>query len=97
MADYTHKLQALAERKQRLLEEEQRLIERRKKEIGALAERLGLLTTSDEVFTGVLLELQQAQQKQSSQLVEWEQHGQAYLTPKNRPEASKKSATTSKA
>ena len=57
MSDYSNKLAILAAKKKKLFEEETKLIHKRKNEIANLAERCELLTFSDEVLTGLFLEL----------------------------------------
>ena len=88
MADYAEKLLFLAEKKQKLLAEEAKLIEKRKIEIGALAEKLGLLTVSDEFLSGLFHDAKTALEKKSEKVKEWEKLGSQLTKP--RPEKSAK-------
>ncbi|MBS0358135.1 MAG: hypothetical protein JSS53_02525, partial [Proteobacteria bacterium] len=72
MSYCANKLSQLSQKKQALIDEEMRLIEKRKKEIGHLAERLNLLTTSDELLSGLFLELQSALKEKSEHIQHWE-------------------------
>jgi hypothetical protein len=82
MADYSNKLAAIAAKRQKLLEEENKLIEKRKHEISEAAERLGLLTASDEIITGLFLEAVNAIEKKTDRLKEWETEGANFLKSK---------------
>ncbi|MBY0545307.1 MAG: hypothetical protein K2Q14_07160 [Gammaproteobacteria bacterium] len=75
MADYADRLLSIADKRKKLLEEEAKLIEKRKVEIGALAEKLGLLTISDELLSGIFQEAKQAIDKKSEKIKEWEKLG----------------------
>lgn len=82
MIDYSRKLADIAIKKQRLLEEEVKLIDRRKKEIAASAERLGLLTASDELITGLFLEALSALKENPDRITAWESEGAQFLKSK---------------
>lgn len=82
MSDYSNKLAAIAAKKQKLQEEESKLIEKRKNEISEAAERLGLLTISDEIITGLFLEAAKASNEKSERLKEWEAEGARFLKSK---------------
>ena len=83
MADYAERLLSIADKRKKLLEEEGRLIEKRKIEIGALAEKLGLLTLPDELLSGILQEAKQAIDKKSDKVKEWEKLGSLSSKPRN--------------
>ena len=82
MSEYSSKLAAIAAKKQKLLEEETKLIKKRKNEISSTAERLGLLTTSDEIITGLFLEAAKAITEKNDKLKEWENEGARFLKSK---------------
>lgn len=82
MSDYANKLLSIVEKKQKLVEEESRLIEKRKDEIGVLAQKFELLTTSDVVFAGLFAELQSALKSNSDKITHWEKEGAHHFTPK---------------
>jgi DNA-binding protein H-NS len=73
MSSYAQKLKVINDRKKKLLHEESRLLEQRKKEIGALAERLGLLSVSDEILIAAF----EAAKKKAlpEPLAKWENEG----------------------
>jgi hypothetical protein len=82
MSEYSSKLAAIAAKKQKLLQEETKLIEKRKKEIANSAERLGLLTVSDELITGLFLEAANAIKENQNRIKEWEAQGERFLKSK---------------
>ncbi|OAI47774.1 hypothetical protein AYO45_05585 [Gammaproteobacteria bacterium SCGC AG-212-F23] len=82
MSEYSSKLAAIAAKKQKLIQEEFKLIERRKKEIAGSAERLGLLTASDELITGLFLEAVHALKEDHSRIKKWETEGEQFLKSK---------------
>jgi hypothetical protein len=82
MSEYSNKLAAIAAKKQKLLQEETKLIEKRKKEIASSAERLGLLTASDELITGLFLEAASAIKENQNRIKEWEAQGERFLKSK---------------
>jgi hypothetical protein len=82
MSEYSSKLAAIAAKKEKLLKEENKLIERRKKEIANSAERLGLLTASDELITGLFLEAVNAIKENQNRIKEWETQGERFLKSK---------------
>ena len=92
MADYSEKLLSLAEKKQKLLAEEAKLIEKRKIEIGALAEKLGLLTVSDEFLSGLFHDAKNAIDKKSEKVKEWEKLGSQSTKPRLAKSAKTKNA-----
>jgi hypothetical protein len=82
MSEYSSKLAAIAAKKQKLIQEEIKLIEKRKKEIASSAERLGLLTASDEIITGLFLEAANALKENHPRIKEWELDGERFLKSK---------------
>lgn len=88
MADYADKLLSIAEKKKKLLAEEAKLIEKRKVEIGALAEKLGLLTVSDEFLSGLFLDAKNALDKKPEKVKEWELLGKKLNKPRQEKAAS---------
>ncbi len=59
----------------RLIEQEQNLIERRKMEIGLLAQKIGLLTVSDELISGIFTFAQKSIADKADCVKEWETLG----------------------
>ena len=82
MSEYSSKLAAIAAKKQKLIQEEFKLIEKRKKEIANFAERLELLTVSDEFLTGLFLEAAKAIKTNHARIKEWEDEGSRFLKSK---------------
>ena len=82
MSEYSSKLAAIAAKKQKLLQEEARLIDKRKKEIASSAERLGLLTASDEFITGLFLEASLTLNQNKNRIKELEAEGARFLKSK---------------
>jgi hypothetical protein len=82
MSEYSSKLAAIAAKKQKLIQEETKLIDKRKKEIASSAERLGLLTASDELITGIFLDAVNALKENSQRIKEWETEGERFLKSK---------------
>lgn len=82
MTDYAEKLLSISEKKQKLLAEEAKLIDKRKVEIGALAEKLGLLTVSDEFLSGLFHDAKNALDKKSEKVKEWEKLGSQLSKPR---------------
>lgn len=82
MADYKDRLSLITDRKQKLLAEETKLIEKRKKEIGAWAEKFGLLTIPDTLIVGLFSEIQTALKDKSEKIKLWETQGAKLLKPK---------------
>lgn len=80
MSEYSNKLAAIAAKKQKLMEAEEKLIEKRKSEVSDTAERLGLLTASDEIITGLFLEAANALREKTDRLKEWETEGARFLS-----------------
>lgn len=91
MSNYANKLSSLTEKKQKLLKEETKLIEKRKTEIGALAEKFDLLTTSDALMVGLFSDAQIALKDQSEKIKTWEHHGEKFLKQKLNNRKNKKS------
>ncbi|NNM59276.1 MAG: hypothetical protein HKM04_05625 [Legionellales bacterium] len=85
MANYADKLLSIVDKQKKLQAEESKLIEKRKVEIGALAEKFGLLTVSDEVLIGIFSEVKNAIDKKTDKLKEWEKFGNQM----NKPRAGK--------
>jgi hypothetical protein len=82
MSEYSSKLAAIALKKQKLIQEEIKLVEKRKKEIAISAERLGLLTASDEFITGLFLEAATVLKENHHRVKEWELDGERFLKSK---------------
>jgi hypothetical protein len=93
MADYADKLSYISEKKLKLLEEETKLIEKRKKEIGALAEKFGLLTISDTTMSGIFSEVKTALKDKSDKLKSWETQGAKLLKRKRNTEVVEKNTS----
>lgn len=72
----------MQQKKEKLLAEENKLIEKRKNEIASSAQRLGLLTASDELMTGLFLEAVNALKHNSNLINGWEMEGALFLKSK---------------
>ncbi len=75
MSDYAIKLSSISEKKKKLIEEEQSLIERRKKEIGQLAQKMDLLTVTDELISGLFTFAKKSIADKADCVKEWETLG----------------------
>jgi hypothetical protein len=93
MADYADRLSSISEKKQKLLEEEAKLIEKRKKEIGALAEKFGLLTLSDITISGIFSEVKTALKDNSDKLRSWDGQGAKLLKHKRNTKVAEESTS----
>jgi hypothetical protein len=82
MSEYANKLAAITAKKQKLLQEENKLIDKRKKEIASAAERVGLLTASDELIAGLFLDAANALKENKNRIKEWEAQGERFLNTK---------------
>lgn len=78
MVDYAKRLAKITAKKAQLELAEQQLLERRKKVIGNFAERLGLLTQSDELIYGLFMEAQKAIDEKSEKIKAWELAGKEH-------------------
>lgn len=92
MADYAERLLSIKEKQQKLLAEEAKLVEKRKVEIGALAEKFGLLTVSDEFLSGLFQDAKNAIVKKTDKVQEWEKLGGQISKPRNDKPAKTKNA-----
>lgn len=93
MADYADKLSSISEKKQKLLEEETKLIERRKKEIGALAEKFGLLILSDITISGIFDEVKTALKNNADKIKAWDNQGAKLLKRKRNTQVAEESSS----
>jgi hypothetical protein len=89
MSDYSNKLSSISEKKLKLIEEEKVLIERRKKEIGQLAQKFDLLTTSDDLIAGLFSLAKKAIAEKSDSVKEWETLGGRFRKRGNKPKPGK--------
>ncbi len=94
MSGYAAKLSSISEKKKKLIEEEQNLIETRKKEIGQLAQKMGLLTVSDELISGLFTFAQKSIADKADCVKEWETLGGRFRK-KARTAESKKNVSAS--
>lgn len=82
MSQYAGKLSLIEKKMVKLRLEEDKLIEKRKNEIGAFAEKFGLLTLSDELIIGVFSDIKKNIETQSEKIKTWEEHGRQLVKPK---------------
>ena len=78
-ADYAARIKALKEEQAKLARKQAELLEKRRAEIGKLAERVGVLETTDDLIAGALLELKDAlSQASDERLARWRAAGASF-------------------
>ncbi|MHB8595139.1 MAG: conjugal transfer protein TraD [Acidimicrobiales bacterium] len=78
-ADYAARIKALKEEQAKLAHKQADLLEKRRAEIGKLAERVGVLETTDDLIAGALLELKDALSHASDErLARWRAAGASF-------------------